>query len=314
MGLMQEGLRRPGETGKKINRLPIAEAGLGVKIREISRMFSVQKGKETGKPQPQTTGRNGFEPFVNPKPSEDTLFVNGYNGNFAQKMKLNEILVKKVLGISHLEGQIFLTSLSFSPQRSMDTAKKKLMLGEEIDDSQKEINPSYRTVPIKEGWRIEINDGKILEDLNEKGLTGERLQKTFIKKFSQLLNTSLFECIRKEKMTGIKDENFGRKFFISVFTPAIGLFVFAPKLLQLDLPSIAVSTSTYFAVNVFINLFDLLSLRPIESHDTNSSAYVRKLDARWEYLMPQVEVDKVLRSFFSLKARTLVKEKKPEIK
>ena len=235
--------------------------------------------------------------------------MNGYNGNFAKRMELNRERIERVLKIAHLDGQVFLTTLSPSRQRSIEanpdsstTAKKRLFFGEKIDDFQDKIDPPYRTVPIKEGWRIEINDGKIMEDLNEKKLTGEKRQKTFTKKFSQLLNTSLFECIWKEKMTDVKDEHFRRKFLHFVLNPVTGLFAWAPKLFQLDLSSIVGFTLTCFAANALYNLLRLYM--------------PRKFDAPWEYLMPPVEIDKVARSafFLAFKGRTLVKEVKQETK
>ena len=328
MGLMQEGLRKSGEIGNalapvNLNRLEInnnglakAEAGLDLRIRELSRMLSFEEkeGKEKQYLQPQEANNNGFEPFVDPETQENQLFINGYNGNFTQKMELNRKGVERVLKIAHLEGQVVLTSLSFSRQRSIGgvnpdgsvAAKKKLMPGEEIDDSQKEINPPYRTVPTRDGWKIEINDGKILDDLNEKKLTGEKLQTTFIKNFNQLLNKSLFECILKEKMTGIKDNHFRRKVLIAVLNPGLTLSLWASGIFHLD-----TFLAEWFVVSALSNLVGLLGKRRAEGLGTISSAYIgRKLDAPWEYLMPMIEVDKVAKAwtFLSLKGRTLVKE------
>lgn len=330
MGLMQEGLRRSGEirtlfpeinhrsSETKTNMLPLAEPGLGVKIGEISRMLSV---KQKEKLQPYETGKNGFEPFVNPQPTENPLFVNGYTGNFETQMELDRKAMERLLGIAHPDGKVVLVSMPFSRTRSVDanpdgtvTGKGELKIGEKINDDKE--NPLKRVISIPEGWRIEINDRKIIEHLDEKKLTGEKLQKTFIKKFNKLLNQSLFECIWKEKLTTIKDEHFRRKIFISVLNPVIALSIWAPRLFQLDLSAIAVFTSTYLAVNLFINLLSLYHKRLTVPLDTNSSAYVRKLDARWEHLMPEVEVDKVARSwmFLSLKGKKLVREAESDTK
>ncbi len=103
MGLLQEGLRPIGiqptfsgtNTGFQetaYNPPLIKEAGQEARLRELSQLFFAEQNKEESsreQPQSQTPRKDGFEPFVNPEPTEDPLFINGYVGNFAQQMELN---------------------------------------------------------------------------------------------------------------------------------------------------------------------------------------------------------------------------------
>ena len=325
-----------GSSEIKVNKFPARNDRSESRIAELLSIILGEKDKVKHAEEPKLKREHGFEPFVNPQPLEDTLFVNGYNGNFSQKMDLNRNGVERVLKIAHLEGQVFLTTLSLNRQRSTEAnpdgsvSAKRFLLYEEKAKKDEKASPLSRVVAVPQGWKIEIDDTKITEGLNEKKLTGEKLQTTFIKNFNQLLKDSLFECIRKEKMTGIKDMHFRDKALLSVISPGAGLFFWVPiwasKFAPLDLTTIAFYISGIFNAYAICNLFELIRKRKIEylqgalrtldpKYNTNYSAYIgRRLDAPWEYLMPPVEIDKVLRSFLSLKARTLVKEKKPEIK
>ena len=322
MGLMQEGLRRYGEMGNapapanispseiKTNRLSLPEAGLGVEIREISRMLFSEgkKIKETeAESQTETPKQDGFEPFVDPETQEGRLFVNGYNGNFAQRMELNRKGVERVLEIAHLDGTVILTSL-IAPRKSSEAqgnelaAKRNLFFGDKIQDENRE-NPSHRVISIPEGWRIEINDTRILEELKNRNLTGEKLQTEFIKHFNARLNQGMWECIWKEKFSSVKDIGFTRKLYSST--------------ILLALPPVSIVTLGG------INFLPLVIFIPVSlgfigtvNGFVNSGNRFRKLDAPWEYFMPMVEIDKVARSavFLTFKGRTLVKEVKQATK
>ncbi len=315
MGLNKESLREPSGERRvafpgispvsfeiQPKKSPVIELGLKTILRELSQMpFAESKKAEQGKKQPQkeTSKKDGFEPFVNPEPTHDPLFVHNYNG---QQMELNRGGIEKVLKIAHLDGQVFLTTLTPLRHRSIEanpdgsvSAKRSIFFGMDIKKENDE-NPLYKVTSVPQGWKIEINDQKLTEELTEKKLSGKKLQKTFIKKFNKLLNKGLFECIRKEKLTSIKDEWFKRKVFAQTINTGILLTLWAQQLFQLDLLAISTCMSTFFAINAFYNI-------PYRQ---------RKIDARWEYIMPLIEVDKVARSwaFLSLKGRKLVRETK----
>lgn len=323
----REPIRSSFEQGKDLNPLRWSfndvaggiyrtneEQDLGERLEEIRfglHQESNNHGREGGDSKDTHDQRSdGSEPFLNLEFKEEDLFVNSYGGNYAQVMQLNRKGVERVLKIAHLEGKVHLTNLQ--PNRSRAevhgnelAAKRRLFFAEKIEDNAKE-NPLYRVVSTPEGWRIAINDRRIMEDLNEKKLTGEKLQRTFIKKFNQLLNKSVFECIRKEKTTGIKDKYFIRKALIVAINPGTTLSLWASGVFHLD-----TSLTTYFVIAVGSNLVGLLGKLQTERLGIFSSAYIgRKLDAPWEYLMPQVEIDKVARAYAYLtgKGRTLVRE------
>ena len=325
MGLNLETLRTLEEARKattpvnraplevKANRIPVAEANLNLKIKEISTMLSVEKkeGEETRKPQPQTTGRNGFEPFINGNENgKNNLFVNLYGGNFSQKMELNRKGVERVLEIAHLDGTVILTSL-IAPRKSSEAqgnelaAKRNLFFGDKIQDEDRE-NPSHRVISVPEGWRIEINDQKLTEELTEKKLSGKKLQRAFIKRFNGHFREALKECVRREKLSNEKDKYFRSKLLWSLTNPTAAFI--AVVLNKFDPAAVAFNIGTTLFVFSLFNTTDMLISHPIR----------RKVDHLYEYLLPRVEIDKVMRSFAYLstigQGRTLVKEKKPEIK
>ena len=345
MGLIQEGLRRSGEIRNaltpvnlnrseiKTNKLPLTESRLEVKIREISSMLSPEKKerKETEEQDPQEPSKNGFEPFVSPEPTENPLFVNGYNGNFAQQMELNRKGIEKVLKIAHLEGQVFLTTLSPNRQRSIEanpdgsvSAKKRLFFGEKPQEDNKD-NPPHRVISVPEGWRIEINDQQFTQELTEKKLSGRQLQRAFIERFNGQLKDTLKECVWREKFSSEKDKDFKGKVFFSLLPILGNITIQAP--LYTNYPFIG----TFITVGLILLAYGLTNLlgqyignkvaRSTESllKEADPSFSPRRyprlrenFDSFWEYFMPPVEIDKVARAlaFLSLKGRKLVREVK----
>lgn len=286
------------------------------KLQEVRFGIHREKNKERGgeekPPKPKTSG---FEPFVDAndplKPPEQNgvLFVNYYNGNYAQKMMLNRMRVEKALQIAHLDGQVFLTSLVSSRQRSAEVqgnelaAKRNLFFGEKIKKDQEE-NPLSRVVSVPEGWRIEINDTKLTEELTgEKKLAGQELQKAFVKQFSLLLKKGLHECAWREKLSLEKDEDFRAKLRWDIVISAISVMPSAPFLtLTID--------GLFFVLAVDLGLICL-------GYGMSNAFFPnRKFDHSWECFMPSVEIDKVVRTFtyLSVKGRTLVKETREENK
>lgn len=317
MGLSKE-IFRPKETRVafseiKVSRLTKGEAVIGARIPELSRMLAAEEKKEEN-PQPDNKNvrKDGFEPFVNPEPTNNPLFVNRYNGNFAQQMELNRKGVERVLKIAHLDGQIILTSLNPLRQRSVEansdgsvTGKRSLFFGEKMQDDEIE-NPLRRVVPIPEGWRIEINDTRIREELEKGKLTGKKLQKKFIRHFSEQLNQGIMTCTVREKLTGIKDKHFKIKLFdtlgpvvvhsgLSLFWLYVGFSKFSSII-----PIIVGIESTYIIMNILIQGDKNYPLR-------------RKMDHKLEYLMPLLEIDKVIRTFayLSLKGNLVRETKQP---
>ena len=334
MGLNLEILRTSGETRNAAapvnriplevtNRFPVVEANLNLEIREISTMLSVE-AKEAEKSQPQTS-KNGFEPFINgDKNSKDNLFINLYGGNFSQKMELNRKGVEKALKIAHLDGQVFLTSLSPNRQKAIEanpdgsvSAKRFLLFEEKIEENQKN-NPLSKVVAVPQGWRIEVNDTRITQELTEKKIGGNKLQRAFIRRFNRAFKEGLFECVWREKMSSEKNKHFNETVFFSllpILTQAGAYFLVKDALLAVAVGLVIVSNGIFNSVGKLATK-DIRNLEN-ELKEVNPSFSPRRFsflrqnfDSFWEYFMPLVEVDKVIETFVYLesKGRTLVRQ------
>lgn len=311
-------------------------AGEEARTSELTQMLFAQEKKEDGarkQPQEKTPRQDGFEPFVNPEPLENALFVNGYAGNLAQQMELNRKGVERVLKIAHLDGQVFLTSLSPDRQRSAEanpdgsvTKKRFLLWGEKIEDEH--ANPLRRVIPTPEGWTIEINDTRIREELEKRNLTKEKLQTEFVRQFNSQLKQGLLESIWREKCSDIKDPHLKIKKYFTIGPIFIQTVAHAPFFMATPLraTSLAVGLTilSYGAINLIGQLSNI-GIRNIknEINRLNPNYFPEKIlsfrqnfDNLLEHFMPQVEIDKVVRSVFFLgfKGETLVRERKPEVK
>lgn len=278
------------------------------------------RSREVDKPQ----RKNTFEPFANPNPeyNPNNLFVNNYGGSYAKNMELDRKGIEAVLRIAHLNGQVFLSSMPKSRDRSLEgvnkdgsvAAKKTLMFEDKEQELEDEKNPFYRTVPIAEGWGIEINDERMIEELQKKRLTGKKLQGKFVQEFNGVFTAGVFECIRREKLSSVKDRYFREKLMaLYVFTiPPLQLvsiiLMVVRDIDQLE-PLIEVG-SAWFFVNLVVNFYMAHRKKSLEYPD---SFYLsRPIDHPWEYILPPVEIDKVARTLvlLSLPGKKLVKERK----
>lgn len=292
-----------------------------------------KKGKEAEKSRPQKTSRNGFEPFVNPEPGRNHLFVNGYNGNFAQQMDLNRKGIEEVLKIAHLDGRVILASLSPLRQRSIEanpdgsvTGKRSLLFGESIEEDQKD-NPFLlsRVVAVPQGWKIEINDQKLTEELTGRKLSGKELQRAFIKRFNGQLKETLKECIWREKFSSEKNEYFKMKAFFSLLPILLQVTEYAPLFINRPFYTTFLGVRTIILIYGFLNLLGELYKKVVRNRLRESdpsfslerfSSFRQNFDSFWEYFMPLVEIDKVARAFAYLstigKGRTLIRQTREE--
>lgn len=278
--------------------------------REIILFSRVDKEKDTEAPdqtpeinqttEPMETKPNGdWEPFSQ-RPIRVNRFFNLYDGNYAQDMEINRERVEQAIKVAGLEGDIVLTSLSYSRTRSLEAnpdgsvaAKRGLLWGEKPEDAE---NPYHRATPIPEGWRIEICDQKIRDELSEK-YSGEKLQKKFVAKFNQNLRAGIWEALWKEKLTAKKDSNSAFKLRVSLLYPAVaaGLSALGGFTLR-DLYVIGFVLLAY-GVNNYLSFF------------VDDGRYRRSLRSFYEYFMPPVEIDRIIRglAFVNLKGRNLVR-------
>ena len=292
---------------------PTNELGEEKSLQEI-RFNLLQESNNHGREGEDSGGTNdkkphGFEPFVDKEsqePQQDYIFVNNYGGDWSQKMELNRRAVERVLGIAHLNGKVFLSTLAPSRSRAEaqgnELAAKRFLIFEKKTQKPEEENPYKRVVSVPEGWRIEINDRRLTEELMEKRLGGERLQKAFIGKFNGLVREGIRECVLREKLTSEKDESFKVKFILDLF-----YLCFPSSVLRYGISdfSIAFSIGGPFITWGVVNGL---------SHKSEArSPFHRHLDHPWDYFIPLVQVDKVGRTYTYLlpvigKGRTLVRE------
>lgn len=261
----------------------------------------------------QKERKNTFEPFTEPDDNPNNLFVNGYGGNFAQNMELDRKGIEAVLKIAHLNGRVFLFAMPKSRDRSLNgvnedgsaDATETVLFDENQEDLEDEKNPLFRTVPVPEGWKIEINDEMMLEKLQEERLTGKKLQAKFVQGFNGIFTAAVFECIRREKLTGVKDEFFGEKRKSSLFCIGYQSVVTA---------AFAINSSDPLRVSIIggsLYLLTNLGGNILTSRNKRSFYEARQIDHLWEYLMPPLEIDKVARAFafLSFPGKKLVREK-----
>lgn len=292
------------------------------RLQEIRFSIKEEGGREKREKEssPKT---DGFEPFVDPydplKPpqsKEGELFFNWYGGNYAQRMELNRKGVERALRIAHLDGQVFITNLVPSRQRSAEAqgnelaAKRNLFFGEKMQDDKE--NPLYRVVSVPQGWRIEINDTRLTEELTEKRkLSGQELQRTFIRQFNSVLRQAVSKCVLKEKLSRIKDRHYRARLLYSITVNLL-----APSLVlssQVAAGHVAIGITIAAAQSLgatsFLNLLTHSSKNNSNMPSDYFSVGRKNVDYALEYFMPSVEIDKVVRTFAYLsgKGRRLVR-------
>jgi len=202
---------------------------------------------------------------------------------------------------------VVLTSFVPSRKKSIEansdgsvTAKSTAFWGENLEENETE-NPPYVVTSTPQGWRIEINDTKLREELVEKEKISDakRLQKEFIKRFNSLTKRALFECVVKEKLTPVKDgEELNEKFGTKLIAAVGQILTFAVVSFPLGELTILQGYALLFPLVAGFNIL------------TRPAFPLRKIDYPWEYFLPTVEIDKTIGSFINLqtRGRKLVKE------
>jgi len=301
-------LRWSSDNAVGVSRLD-GSSKVGERLEEIR--FGLQQEsnnhRKEGKDSIETHDQrsDGFEPFLNPEFREGDLFVNNYGGNFAHAMELNRGGVKRVLEIAHLNGTVSLTNLQPSRSRvdmqGNELAAKRFLIFDRKTQKTEEENTYKRVVSAPEGWRIEINDSRITDELTERQLSGKELQRTFINMFNGQFKDALKECVWREKCSSEKDKDFRRKLFFSSVNPTAGLIFSAQD--KFDPAQVAYQMGIVLFVFTLSNIFYRLPfIAPF--------SLGRNIYHPLEYFMPQVEIDKVGRTFAYLagKGRTLVRD------
>jgi hypothetical protein len=271
---------------------------------------------------------NGFEPFEIPEEEQqDRLFVNLYHGHLSSNMELNRKAIERTLKIAHLDGQVFLTSFSPSRNRSLDanpdgsvSQKKTIFIGEKLEEIEENENPYSRPVSIPQGWRIEINDQRIMNELIEKRVEPGKRENIFVSKFNSALERNLEKCVVKEKLSSIKDKYFRVKTIWSLAVPSVSIVIFFQKP---DLGSaFIVAGATLFTYGIgnlrgqIVQEERKMLKRAYEERFgvtlNLDNGYKRKIDHLHEFILPPVEIDKVAESitYLNIFGNKLVKRKR----
>lgn len=282
-----------GEVSRRTGEATISQ------IRES--LVKIERTPESPPKIQSQPAKTDWEPF-NTEPTSEQRFINLYGGVYSAQMELNRIKAEGLIRVAAIEGNIVLTSLSASRTRSIEvnpdgsvTAKRRLFWGEKpVEDKE---NPYCKVTSIPEGWRIEICDQRILDELLEK-FAGEKLQKKFVATFNQFLRAGIWQALRKEKLTSVKDKEIGLKYTVE------GLIVGSA-------PIFALSGGYNIAdVGFFPGFFiahDLINIIVIVQKRGNRGR--KTLNSLIDYFMPFVEIDRVLRgsAYLNLKGRNLVR-------
>ena len=270
-------------------------------------------------PRPRVLAKDGFEPFISDSQPGDR-FINLYNGAFSQQMKLNRRKAEEFIRIAGLEGSIVLTSVPRSRIRNIDvnpdgtvTARKSLSHGESPKEWVEE--KPVRAISIPEGWRIEVCDQLIMDELLSQE-TRKPLDKRFVERINPEVRSILQRIVIREKLTREKDADFrlrlaetvGTTFLITSLSVNRWLFRFPLETSTIGyeiFSFIAWHLIFYAGINLlgFINRGGLRNIKILERRN------IRNNNILPEMFGPPVEYDRVLRSllYANLKGRNLVK-------
>lgn len=280
----------------------------GEEEKEVRKILEVlaKIGKQDNRPEDSTSkstenGKVGnfWEPFLS-EPTPDERFINLYGGNFAQQMELARGKVEELIRIAGLDGKIVLTELTSERKRQISgvtsegaiMGKKGLFFGEKLDEDEKQF---FQVLPTPSGWKIEISGQEILEQLMSK--TSKRpLERRFVAIFNQSLRIALAQVIVNEKLS-VKDGKIRLKYIHE----ALRVVLWGGFTTIVGLEFLPYAATMYVFSNGIWNSFDKLQHRP-----------TRTLNSLLDYLMPSIEIDRVIRGllYLNLKGRNLVKLQK----
>jgi len=250
----------------------------------------------------------GFEPFVATTPSQPesntrNRFINNYDGPYATMLRLNRVAIERFIELSGFDGIITLASLPCSRNRTyLDinpdataSAKKGLRIGQRrLEDEE---NPYYKVNATADGWAVQINGQKILEEIQDKPSRKTTDDVRFARRFNDYLRGGLTACVRGETMSNAKDEIFNLKLWytcLAIGGGAIGQLI-SPA--HLDLTGLIVTSPFAFAVaNWMIS-------RGLEVHPNS-----RMREGLVESFLPPVRIDDYTRGrgYLGFRGRTLV--------
>jgi hypothetical protein len=219
-------------------------------------------------------------------------------------MDLNIKNANRMVDVAALGEKVILTNIPALRSRSIDvnpdgsiTSKKGLLWGQKITEPESE--KPYQISPIPEGWRIEICDQMITNELMSKE-SRKPLNKRYVDRFNQVLRSALSETVFKDKFTTASDKGNTIKLLIEgAMVSLIGTYTAFYGYQFFELSSISFY---YLQLNLVRNFIG-------KSISTRNPFFpLRTLNSFYEYFMPPVEVDRALRGylFINLKGRNLV--------
>ncbi len=284
-------------TPREIILFSRADGGLKPEDREeIPSLETVSE--ETPEPRKQ----NDWESF-NTKPHPSQNFVNLYSGPFSQQMELNRKNAERLLQVAGIEGKVILADTPMDRSRSIAgvnpdgsvIGRRKLYWGEKIEDEDKSQS-LVKSIP--QGWRIEIPGQDILDELSSEK-SKKPLDKRFVARFNHLLRPALNQVMIREKLTAEKDTQFLRKFLVSTAP----LIIAPMEYLLSDKPYSLIYLSADVAGAIMFYVF---------ANFVYGTAHFWQKKSIYEYFMPPIEIDRVLRglTYLNIKGQNLTRLKK----
>lgn len=259
-------------------------------------------GEELAKSKDRKKKPNPWEPFnLEPHPSQ--RFINLYGGPFSQQMELNRINAERLLDVAAIQGQVVLTDVPMDRNRSIAgvntdgsvTRRRNLFFGEKLEEEGSEA--LVKSIP--QGWKIEIPGQDIMEELSRQE-SKTPLDKRFTNRFNQIIRDSLREIMIREKLTSESDRTLRAKIILSHIPIIHMLLLNALFIAEGNIETITPYNSIFIPIIPATYAFARLA--------TGHSLRQHKMDL-YEYFMPFVEVDRVLRgiAFMKNKGRNLVR-------
>lgn len=268
----------------------------------------------------RTPKQNGdFEPLTQIEepqgfyPPGKHRFINSYGGPYATKMELNRTAVERFIQLSRLEGNITLSSLPYSRSRgyleinpdATVSAKRGLTIDQK--NLEEEDNPYYRVIATGDGWAVQINGQRILQEVNDKPNKKIKDEDRFSREFNRFLRHALSECVVKEKLSSAKDMFFYDKLVSTLVQPAIAVAFSAAShhgsirefISDLAFRMVVVVPITYGLINF------MKEKSGLAHYETNSRQGA-------EIFLPPLRVEDVIigKGYLDFKGRTLIRAQK----
>lgn len=279
-------------------------------LQELRHLSSESGAEAKGKK------KNVWESF-SAEPEKGQRFMNLYTGPFYQRMELARANAERLIKVAALDGTITLSDFTPERRRSIEgvnpdgsaIARRNLFWGERLPTDVEETKERSLVTSTPDGWRIEIDGQSIAEKLSREESRLSREQR-FVKFFNDEVRSALNGIIVKEKLV-LNDFNSYLRLGLTVFSPLLVYVCFETAFetafslglrRQPYVKEISMILSSYSIINL-----EFFKISKDEGFPESLSR--RHLDSWYDWFMPPLEVDRVIRglAFVNLKGRDLVR-------